>query len=207
MTSARRTDGSPESRAVFGGSGVAGFGEMFVVGIGVTLLSLPLVTLAPAFGAGVQHFRAHLDDEPDSIRLFALRGLQAVRSGWWFGAACAVVIALLALNAVGAAQGALPGGTVFAIISGGLAVVVAVAMLRTAALWTPDARWIDLWREGRGIVVDDPIGTSLVLVGLGVSTTVVWMLPPLIVIAPGLVVVSLVGAERRRAATSSRRAA
>jgi hypothetical protein len=155
----------------------------------------------------VRHFRAHLDDEPDSLRLFAVRGLQALRSGWWFGTACAVIIALLVLNAIGAAQGVLPGGAVFAIISGGLAVVVAVAMLRTAALWTPGARWIDLWREGRAVVIDDPIGTSLVLVGLGVSATVVWMLPPLIVIAPGLIVVSLVAAERRRAATSSRRAA
>ncbi|MDF2580577.1 MAG: hypothetical protein K0S49_2156 [Microbacterium sp.] len=207
MTSSHKRGGSPESRAVFGGSGVAGFGEMFVVGIGVALLSLPLVTLAPAFGAGVRHFRAHLDDEPDSIRLFAVRGLQAVRSGWWFGTACAVVIALLVLNAVGAALGALPGGVTFAVVSGGLAVVVFVAMLRTAALWTPGARWIDLWREGRAVVIDDPVGTSLVLVGVAVSATVVWMLPPLIVIAPGLIVVSLVAAERRRAATSSRRAA
>lgn len=188
----------PETRRVFGGSGIAAFGEMLVVGLAVALMSLPLVTLAPAFAAGVRHFRAHLDDEPDSVRLLALRGLQAVRTGWWFGAASTVVIGLLVVNALGAARGLLPGGIPFAIVSGGLAVIVALVVLRTAALWTPGARWGDLWREGRGIAIDDPIGSALVLAGIGVSAVVVWMLPPLIVIAPGLIVVALAAAERRR---------
>lgn len=200
MTVDRSAASRTERRPVFGGSGVAAFGEMLVTGLAVAVMSLPLVTLVPAFAAGVRHFHAHLDDEPDAVRLLALRGVQAVRSGWWFGAASAVVIGLLVVNALGAARGLLPGGLPFVIVSGSLAAVVAVVVLRTAALWTPEARWLDLWRQGRVLAIDDPIGSALVLAGIGVSAVVVWMLPPLIVIAPGLIVVSLVAAERRRLA-------
>jgi hypothetical protein len=37
-----------------------------------------------------------------------------------------------------------------------------------------------------------------VVVGFGVSAVVVWMLPPLVVITPGMLAVALVAAERRR---------
>jgi hypothetical protein len=39
-----------------------------------------------------------------------------------------------------------------------------------------------------------------VLLGVGVSAVVVWMLPPLVVITPGMLAVALLAAERRRAA-------
>jgi hypothetical protein len=48
------------------------------------------------------------------------------------------------------------------------------------------------------LALTDPIGSSFVLAGLVVSVVIVWMLPPLIVIAPGLLTVALVAAERRR---------
>lgn len=182
----------------FGGQGVAAFGEMLVIGLGVAVLSLPLVTVVPAVAAGVRHLDAHLEHEQDSVRRLLSLGLRAVRSGWWFGAASALVVGLLVLNTIGGAQGLLPGGTTLAVVSGALAAVVAVAALRTAALWHPGARWGALWREGRNVLMDDPVGDVFVLAGLGVAATVVWMLPPLIVIAPGLVVVALVAAERRR---------
>lgn len=197
MSATRRARGRGDERR-FGGTGVSAFGEMLIVGLGVAVLSLPLVTLAPAVAAGVRHLDAHLDHEQDSVARLARWGLQAIRSGWWFGAASTTVIGLLVLNAIGGVQGLLPGGTVLAAVSGALAAVVAVASLRTAALWHPRARWSELWRAGRNLFLDDPIGDVFVLFGLGVAITVVWMLPPLIVIAPGLVVVSLVAAERRR---------
>ncbi|WP_431075012.1 hypothetical protein [Microbacterium phyllosphaerae] len=197
MSPAKGARGRGDERR-FGGAGVSAFGEMLVAGLGVAVLALPLVTLAPAVAAGVRHLDAHLDHEQDSVRRLASLGLQAIRSGWWFGLASTVVMGLLMLNTIGGMQGLLPGGTVLALVSGALAAVVAVATLRTAALWHPGARWSQLWRAGRNLVLDDPIGDAFVLIGVGVAITVVWMLPPLIVIAPGLIVVSLVAAERRR---------
>jgi len=197
MSGTRSARGRGDERR-FGGAGVSAFGEMLVAGLGVAVLALPLVTLAPAIAAGVRHLDAHLDHEQDSVRRLASLGIRAIRSGWWFGLVSSVVIGLLLLNTIGGMQGLLPGGTVLAVVSGVLAALVAVATLRTAALWRPDARWSESWRAGRNLVLDDPIGDVFVLIGLGVAVTVVWMLPPLIVIAPGLIVVSLVAAERRR---------
>ena len=197
MNAVRGARGRGDERR-FGGAGVAAFGEMLVVGLGVAVLSLPLVTLAPAVAAGVRHLDAHLEHEQDSVSRLASLGLQAIRSGWWFGLASTAVMGLLVLNTIGGVQGLLPGGSVLAVVSGALAAVVAVLTLRTAALWHPGARWRALWRAGRDVVFDDPIGDVFVMIGIGVAITVVWMLPPLIVIAPGLIVVSLVAAERRR---------
>lgn len=202
MSAARGARGRGDER-LFGGAGLSAFGEMLVVGLGVAVLALPLVTLAPAVAAGVRHLDAHLDHEQDSVGRLATGGLQAIRSGWWFGVASTIVTGLLVLNAIGGMQGLLPGGSVLAVVSGALAVVVAVASLRTAALWHPGARWSELWRAGRNLVLDDPIGDVFVIIGIGVAITVVWMLPPLVVIAPGLIVVSLVAAERRRMPSSS----
>ncbi|MFJ4172466.1 hypothetical protein [Microbacterium sp. NPDC089696] len=190
-------------QAAFGGARLGAFGEMLVVGLGVAALSLPLVTIVPAVAAGARHLDAHLEHETDSVRRLLMLGGQAIRSGWWFGAASAVVVGMLLLNTLAAMQGLLPGGVALGAVSGVLATLVALAALRTAALWEPRARWKDLWRAGRDLVIDDPIGDAFVLVGLGVSVVVVWMLPPLVVIAPGLVVVALVAAERRRRAVTS----
>lgn len=197
MSSVRNASAKGEERR-FGGAGVGAFGEMLVIGLTVTALSLPLVTLVPALAAGARQLGAHLDHEPDSVRSLLSRGVLAIRSGWWFGALSVLVVGMLLLNALGAAQGLLPGGVPFAAVSGLLAAIAALAVLRTAALWQPGERWGRLWQRGRDAVVDDPIGDALILTGLAVAITVVWMLPPLVVVAPGLVVVSLVAAERRR---------
>ncbi|WP_314147619.1 hypothetical protein [uncultured Leifsonia sp.] len=182
----------------FGGRGVAAFGEMLVVGLAVTALSLPVVTAVPALAAGVRHLESHLTDRPDSVRGMFSLAWAAIRSGWLFGLGSALIVGLLLLNVALGVQGLVPGGAAFAAVSGALAAVVAVVACRVAALWTPGRRWATLWREGRSLAVGDPAGSALVLAGLGVGLVVAWMLPPLIVIAPGLTAVALVAAERRR---------
>lgn len=182
----------------FGGRGIGAFGEMLVVGLAVTALSLPVVTAAPALAAGVRHLEAHLDDRPDSVRGLLSLAWEAIRTGWLFGLASAAVLGLLLLNVALGLQGLVPGGGALALVSGALAAAVAVVVCRTAALWRPGSRWPALVREGGSLTVGDPVGSLLVLAGLAVGLVVAWMLPPLIVIAPGLTAVALVGAERRR---------
>jgi hypothetical protein len=196
----RRGPGAVEGMRRFGGRGVGAFGEMLVVGLAITALSLPVVTAVPALAAGARHLESHLTDRPDSVRgLFSL-AWTAIRSGWLFGLASAAVIGALLLNVALGLQGLVPGGETLAAVSGALAAAVAVTVCRVAALWTPGSRWRTLWREGRSLALSDPIGSLLVLAGLGVGLVVAWMLPPLIVIAPGLTAVALVAAERRRLA-------
>lgn len=195
---------APEAMRRFGGGGISAFAEMLVIGLGITALALPLVTLVPALAAGTRHLDEHLEHRGDSLRDLFRLGWQAIRSGWLFGAASFAVLALLLTNVALGMQGLVPGGTALAVVSGVLAVAVAVVVCRVASLWSPGSSWAELWRSGRTLAIDDPIGSSFVLLGILVSVTVVWMLPPLIVIAPGLLAVSIVAAERRRRGQSRR---
>lgn len=187
-----------ESMRRFGGEGVAAFGEMLMVGLGITLLALPLITLIPALAAGARHLDNHLSDRSDSPRDLLILGWQAIRSGWLFGLAGFAVIALLLINIALGVQGLVPGGTAFVVVSGVLATGVAVVVCRVASLWTPGSRWRDLLSSGRRLALDDPVGSLFVLAGLLVGVTIVWMLPPLVVIAPGLLAAAIVAGERRR---------
>ena len=189
---------APESMRRFGGGGISAFAEMLVIGLGITALALPLITLVPALAAGTRHLDEHLEHRGDSLRDLFRLGWQAIRSGWLFGAASFAVLALLAFNVMLGLQGLIPGGVAFAAVSGALAIAALVVICRIASLWTPGSKWSQMWRSGRTLAIDDPIGSVFVLVGILVSVTVVWMLPPLIVIAPGLLAVSIVAAERRR---------
>jgi hypothetical protein len=189
---------APDAMRRFGGRGVSAFAEMLVIGLGITALALPLITLAPALAAGTRHLDEHLEHRGDSLRDLFRLGWQAIRSGWLFGLASFAVLALLLVNVPLGLQGLVPGGSALAVVSGVLAVVVLVVVCRVASLWTPGSSWAELWRSGRMLVIDDPVGSAFVLLGILVSVTVVWMLTPLIVIAPGLLAVSIVAAERRR---------
>ncbi|GIT79030.1 hypothetical protein LLS1_06990 [Leifsonia sp. LS1] len=186
----------------FGGRGVGAFGGMLVIGLGITALSLPIVTIVPALAAGTRHLDEHVSAKRDSVRELASLGWAAIRGGWLFGTIAAAVVALLLLNVVLGVEGLVPGGGVLAAVSGALAVVAAVTVGRVAARWQPGARWSQLWRRHRTDAITDPVGSLFVVAGLLVAVTVVWMLPPLIVIAPGLVAVALVAAERRRRAAA-----
>jgi hypothetical protein len=182
------------------GENLAGFAEMLVVGLGVAVLSLPVVTAIPALAAGVHHLDEHARGGRDSIGRLLHFGVQAIRSGWWFGALSAVVVVALVANAVLASSDAVPGGSVVAVASGLAAAVAATIACRVAALWRPGRTWGSMWRRGRILAFEDPIGSVFVLCGIVVAAVVVWMLPPLVVIAPGLVALATVAAERRRLA-------
>lgn len=194
---------APEQLRRFGGGGVSAFGEMLVVGLVVTAASLPLITMLPAIAAGVRHFDEHLVAGDDSLRAFVRLVWRSVRSGWWFGLCWITVLAALGAGAVLGTRGVLPGGDAYAAVCLLLALGVALIGLRSAALWDPAAGWRGLRRRGSALVVEDPVGTGYVLVGLLVAGVVVWMLPPLVVITPGLVVLAAVAAERRRRARAA----
>lgn len=189
---------------VFGGRRIAAFGETLVVGLAVTALALPLVTAAPALAAGARHLTNHVEGRSDTVGSLFRDGWRAIRTGWLFGLASAAVVGVLLLNVALGLAGLVPGGQALAIVSALLAAGVAVCVCRTAALWSPVADWRALWHQGRTLVITDPVGSAYVLSGLLVAAVVVWMLPPLVVISPGVLVVAMVSAERRRAEPTQR---
>lgn len=190
---------APEQLRRFGGGAVAPFSQMLVVGLVVCGLSLPVVTAVPALAAGVFHLEQHLSARSDSLGALFRASWQAIKSGWWVGLITAAVLGLLAINISAGAQGLVPGGTIVVVASAAVALGIVVVVCRAAALWQPGRRWGDLLREGRELAVADPIGSAFVVTGLAVSAVVIWMLPPLVVITPGMLAIALVAAERRRA--------
>lgn len=191
---------APEQLRRFGGGAVGPFSQMLVVGLVVCALSLPLVTAVPALAAGVFHLEQHLASRGDSLGHLLRAAWLAIRGGWWVGLLAAAVLGLLAINISAAVQGLVPGGTALVAVSGVVALGIVVVTCRAAALWRPGERWGDLLREGRELAVTDPVGSLFVILGLGVCAVVIWMLPPLVVITPGMLAIALVAAERRRAA-------
>ncbi|MCD0444957.1 hypothetical protein LO763_15165 [Glycomyces sp. A-F 0318] len=193
---------TPESRGAerllrFGGGSVALFGEMIVVGLVVTALSLPLVTAVPAIAAGTRHLDRHLADRSDGLNELLSCAWRAVKGGWLAGAAVALVVGLLGLNVALGVQGLVPGGTPLAVVSGLFAAVIAVVAVRAASLWEPGADWRELLRDAAALTTVDPVGTAYVLIGLGVGGVVAWMFLPLIVITPGMLAVAMLAARRR----------
>ncbi|MEU6249466.1 hypothetical protein [Glycomyces sp. NPDC047010] len=181
----------------FGGGALGLFGEMIVVGLVVTALSLPLVTALPAVAAGTRHLDRHASDHSDGLGDLLRAAWLAFRTGWAASVVTALAVALLGLNVALGVQGLVPGGTPLAVVSAVFALVIAVVAVRAASLWEPSADWRDLLREAAALTTADPVGTAYVLIGLGVAAVVAWMFLPLIVIAPGMLAVALIAARRR----------
>lgn len=189
----------PEQLQRFGGGAVGPFAQMLLVGLLVCALSLPLVTAVPALAAGVGQLDAHLSARDDSLRGFWNRFVGALRQGgWWVGIATAALLVVIALNASGSFQGLVPGGALIGWASVVVGVGIALVASRAAALWHPGARWTSLLRAGADLAQTDGVGNLFILLGYGVSAVIVWMLPPLIVITPGMVALAIVASERRR---------
>ncbi|MFB9660409.1 hypothetical protein ACFQS3_11630 [Glycomyces mayteni] len=195
--SAPRPRRAPDHLVRFGGGALGLFGEMIVVGLVVTALSLPLVTALAAVAAGTRHLDRHASDHGDGLGDLLRSAWRALRTGWAASLVVALAVALLGLNVALGVQGLVPGGTPLAVVSAAFALVIAVVAVRAASLWEPSADWRDLFREAAALTTADPVGTAYVLIGLGVAAVVAWMFLPLIVIAPGMLAVALIAARRR----------
>lgn len=194
-----RTPVPAENLQRFGGGAIAPFGQMLVVGLVISALSLPLITAVGALAGGTFHLEQHLRAKADSLGDLLAQSWRAIRSGWWVGLGTVGALGIIVLNMSLAWQGLIPGGRWYLVLSGALGAILAAVVCRSAALWQPGSRWSRLLRQGRDVTIDDPVGTVIVLASFGVCAVVVWMLPPLIVITPGMLAIALVAVERRRA--------
>jgi hypothetical protein len=175
------------------------FGESLLVGVMVAASSVVVVTFLPALAAGSSHLRRHLTGQVDSVRSFGSDFVAAVRTLWTLALGWAIVVGLLTLNTQVLAAGEVPGGRPLAAVMFGLAVVVSVVCLRVAALWRPGPlRAGELLRAAARISARDLSGSVLIVVAVALSILLVWMLLPLFVIVPGLLVLALVAVEQRQ---------
>ncbi len=198
----RRTDPTaPERRATFGGGRFGLFSEVLVVGLGVSVLSLPVVTVLPALAAGAAHVRRHLSGETDRVVDLWHEFVAALRGAWPYALASLALLVLLWFNTAVAGTGQLPGGTGVLVLSLAVAAMLAVVLLRAAGGWRRGASWRQVMRDAGARAGDDLVGSGLLVVAMGLCGVIVWMLPPLAVLVPGLLALAVVAVEHRAGTT------
>jgi hypothetical protein len=179
------------------GSRVALFSEVVLVGALAALLSLGVVTALPAGAAAVAHLRRHVDGRSDTVGDLLADFRAAWRDLWLVAVLGLTGFALLGLDAVEASSGALPGGPTVLVVLGLLSVALLVVLLRTAGCWQAGSGGLPAVRTAARRATGDPVGDVLLLAAVGVCAVLMWMLPPLVVVAPGLLALAVAGVEQR----------
>lgn len=188
---------TPEQKPLLGGGRFGLFSEALLVGLGVSVLSIPIVTAVPALAAGVSHVRRHLDGRPDTIAALWEDFRAACRGVWLVAIGAPVLLLVLLINLQLLGSGGMPGGTGVRVATGFLVAALLVVVLRAAAGWSPGASWGTVAVSAAKRTGDDLVGTLLLGVALGLCAVMVWMLAPLAVIVPGLLSLAVVAVEHR----------
>ena len=172
------------------------FAECLLTGVWITVASLGVVTYPAAFAAGARHLRRRTAHEGGGWREFAADFGTAVRRGWLVGLAGWVAAAAVMVD-VQAARAGIPGGPFVGAVGLFALIGLAVAGLRAAAVWTPDASWRALLAAAVRRTLRDPAGSFLVVGGLAVVALSGWVVAPLAVPVRGAVAAAAVAVEER----------
>lgn len=190
---------STSQEAARPGSGTfALFAEMVFIGAVVSLLSLPLVTMMPAAAAGVAHLQRHATMRGDRFSLL-LGDFRTNLRGMRDAVPLTLALGGLALNVWLLAVIDLPGAAIVRWVSICLGAGLAVVALRASSIKAEsrDAAWSRVIRSGADQAREDVRGSGLLVLALGICTVVVWMLPILVVVVPGMLVLATVAVQPR----------
>jgi hypothetical protein len=173
------------------------FAECLTAGLLTMFAALPVVTLLAALSAGCAHVRAHVDGESTALKSYAERLRAAYPGSWRLSLGVAAGFAVLGVDALILRAG-VPGGGAVAVACVLAAAMLAVLTLRAAATWTPERTWIATVRAAaRHSAVDDPGGSLLMVLAVGLLVLITWQLPPLVIPMLGCVLMAAVAVDRR----------
>ncbi|NHI15692.1 hypothetical protein [Microbacterium excoecariae] len=172
-------------------------GEVLLVGIIVTFLGLPLVTLPAALAAGIRHLRRFARADGSPYRALWRDFLRALPAGLAVGAGAVVLAGVLALDIVLAGSGALPGGGLIATAGWVVAALAGGALVLAAGLWSPDLGWAGALRALPTAVGADPAGAAYHAIAAAFVALAGWMLVPLVVPAIGCATLAAAAVPQR----------
>ena len=178
--------------------GFALFGEVLMVGLLITAGGILLVTLPAALAAGVRHLRRYLNAEGSPQRQFWLDYLKALPGGLVVGVVGLGLVGLLILDIDLANSGALPGGTVIALVGWVGLAAVAVTLLAAAGAWTPEEGWRPAVRGVPASLAADVTGVLFLIATAGFVCVVTWVLVPLVIPALGCAALAVIAIPERR---------
>ncbi|MEV0845712.1 hypothetical protein AB0J21_07460 [Streptomyces sp. NPDC049954] len=182
------------------------FSELLAVGVCCLLASLPLVTAPTAFAAACRLLREAAEDGPSATVPRYVQALRAhgtgrtLRAGGALLLTGALLVADLLVTRTGSAGAgtALPGA---ALLGPALLVLAALALLvaeRAAADQdVPREGWRRAFARAAHRTRRDPSGTLLLAVATVLVVLFVWVLPPLLLLAPGPLAFAVTAVERR----------
>jgi len=179
------------------------FGEVLLTGIIVVVLSIPIVTIPLAIAVGKRHLMRFLRAEGSQLALVGGDVREGFVGGVGIGCAWLAVTAVLLMDLLLVASGALPGGIAVGAIAAVLLAAVTVLTLWMSASWTPAVGWRRALRVGFASLRSDPTGSVYLLVGAAFVVLFTWMLPPLIIPALGCVCFAVAAISVRHAARRS----
>lgn len=195
MAEARVKARSRRRESLFG-ERFAVFAECLLTGVWIAVACLGVVTYPAAFAAGARHLRRRTAHEAGGWREFVADFRTALRGGWVVGIA-GWAVALAVWVDVLAARAGLPGGRLVGAVGIFALIGIAVALLRAAAVWTPDAAWRTVLADAGRRTVLDPAGSFLVVCGLAVVALSALFVPPLAVPVLGAVAAAALAVEER----------
>ncbi|WP_311663865.1 hypothetical protein [Streptomyces chisholmiae] len=190
-------NGTGSRREKPAGAGFALFGEVVITGVVVAVLAVPLVTLLPALAAGVAHLRRQLTGH--SVRMADLVGdfTTALREQWPLALGSVGAALVLLWNVSLAQAGLVPGAGGLRVLTWLLVLGLTVLLLRVAADWRPGVEPAALLRGAARRAVTDTGGSVLLAMGVLLCMVFVWMLPPLVLLAGGLLALATVAVDIR----------
>lgn len=181
----------------YGSPKFALFGETLLTGLAVAIASIPIVTAVPAIVAGARHLRRHHDGRADGLGDLARDVGFAVRRLWGLGVGAALVAAFLVLDAWALAALDVPGSAPVAAVLALAALAGVVVILRFAGAWDPAAATGAQLRRAAAESAHDALGTTLLLLAVAGTGVLVWMFPPLTIVAGGVLALAAYAVDSR----------
>lgn len=174
-------------------------GEVFLVGVFVSVLSIPVVTIPLAFAVGTRHLRRYLRGESSSLALAGRDLKRAILCSLPVGLLLLAILTVLGVDLSLAQSGAIAASGLIEVLGWVAIMVLVFAMLGAARLWSPELGWRGAFRGCRPSWRADPVGAAYLLTAVGVAVIVSLLLIPLAVPGVGcLILLALVIPERGR---------
>lgn len=198
-----RTGGEREAGEIFGPR-MTLFADVLSIGIAVTAVSLPLVTLPAALSTACALLRGVREDRPVTAGRFLVALRRRLRPGDLAAGLVALTGLALVLADLALAAAGLPGGRSFALLAAAVGAGAAVAGLRACARPESVDDWPAALRAAARDTVRDPGGSALVVLAVATAALSAWMLLPLALLVPGPLALALTAVDLRGKEVASR---
>ncbi|WP_212911354.1 DUF624 domain-containing protein [Streptomyces sp. TS71-3] len=184
------------------------FADMLAIGLATTAACLPVVTAPAAFAAACAVLRGAIREQRPAtlgryvaeLRAHGLRRTLAAGAVTLAGGALPAVDLLLA-------RAGLPGAGPVAVVVAAVAAGALVVGLRGAAEPRAAESWREAVRTAAGRSVADPSGSALLLAATVLCAVLVWMLPLLAPLTPGILAFAVTAVSLRTPPDAVERAA